>query len=80
MRRGVLRPDVSRLIHLQRRAAELDSLCANKGKACEEATAAKSRIWRILRSFGDEAVKKLIQLTLQYKAAIVTDVPNDKSI
>jgi putative transposase len=80
VRRGVLRPDVSRLIHLQRRAAELDSLCANKGKACEEATAAKSRIWRILRSFGDEAVKKLIQLALQYKAAIMADVPNDKSI
>ena len=80
LKRGVLRPDVSKLIHLQRRAAELNSLCANKDKACEEATAAKSRIWRILRSFGDEAVKKLIQLALQYKAAIVADVPNDKSI
>ncbi len=80
LKRGVLRPDVSKLIHLQRRAAELDSLCANKDKACEEATAAKSRLWRILRSFGDEAVKKLIQLALQYKAAIVADVPNDKSI
>jgi putative transposase len=49
-------------------------------QACEKATAAKSRLWRILRSFGDEAVKKLIQLALQYKAAIVADVPNDKSI
>jgi len=80
VRRSVLRPDVSKLIHLQRRAAELDSLCANKGKVCEKATAAKSRIWRILRSFGDEAVKKLIQLALQYKAAVVADVPNDESI
>jgi putative transposase len=80
LKSGVLRPAVSKLIHLQRRAAELDSLCANKDKACEEATAAKSRIWRILRSFGDEAVKKLIQLAFQYKAAIVADVPNDESI
>jgi putative transposase len=80
LKRGVLRPDVSKLIHLQRRAAELDSLCANKDKACEEATEAKSRLWRILRSFGDETVKKLIQLALQYKAAIVADVPNDESI
>jgi len=80
VRRGALRPDVSKLIHLQRRIAELDSLCANKDKACEEATAAKSRLWRILQSFGDEAVKKLIQLALQYKAAIMADVPNDKSI
>jgi len=80
LKRGVLRPDVSKLIHLQRRAAELDTLCANKGKACEEATAAKSRLWRILRSFEVEVVKKLIQLALQYKAAIVADVPNDESI
>jgi putative transposase len=49
LKRGVLRPDVSKLIHLQKRIAELDSLCANKGKACEEATAAKSRLWRIPR-------------------------------
>jgi putative transposase len=80
LKRGVLRPDVSKLIHLQKRIAELDTLCANKGKACEEATAAKSRLWRILRSFEVEVVKKLIQLALQYKAAIVADVPNDESI
>jgi len=78
--KSVLRPDVSRIQHLLKVFARLDSLCARKDKACEEATAAKSRLWRILRSFEDEFAKKLIQLALQYKAAIVADVPHDKSI
>ncbi len=80
LKRGVLRPDVSKLIHLQRRAAELDSLCANKGKACEEAMAAKSRIWRILQRFEDDVAKELIWLTRKRKAAIIVDVPYDVSI
>jgi len=42
--------------------------------------AVKSRIWRMLRSWEDEAVKKLVRLALQYKAVVVVDVPNDKSV
>ncbi len=80
LKKGVLRPDVSKLIHLQRRIAELDSLCANKDKACEEAMAAKSRIWRILRRFEDDVAKELIWLARKRKAAIIVDVPYDVSI
>jgi len=80
LKRGVLRPDVSKLMHLQKRIAELDSLCANKGKACEEAMAAKSRLWRMLRSFEDDVAKELIWLARKRKAAIVVDVPYDVSI
>jgi putative transposase len=80
LKRGVLRPDVSKLIHLQRRAAELDSLCANKDKACEKATAAKSRTWRILQRFEDDVAKELIWLARKRKAVIIVDVPYDVSI
>jgi len=78
--KGVLRPDASRIQHLQKVASRLDSLCARKGKACDEATAAKSRIWRLLRSWEDEAAKKLVQRALQYKTTIIADVPMDSSI
>jgi putative transposase len=77
---GIMRPDVSKIIHLEEAASKLDSLCAKEDKACEEATAAKRRIWRLLRSWEDAAAKKLMQLALQYKAAIVVDVPRDSSI
>ena len=51
--KSVLRPDASRIQHLQKVAARLDSLCAEKDERCGEATAAKSRIWRLLRSWED---------------------------
>jgi putative transposase len=78
--RGTLRPDVSKIMHLQKVVARLDSLCAKEGEACDEAMAVKSRIWRIIRVWEDEAVKKLVQLAIQYKAMIVVDIPYDESI
>jgi putative transposase len=78
--KGVLRPHVSKILHLQKVVAKLDSVCAEKDEACNEASAVKSRIWRMLRVWEDEAVKKLVRLALQYKAAIVADTPNDWSI
>ena len=82
LRRGVLRSDVDRIIHLQREAARLDSLCAERDDdaICSRAAAVRSRLWRLLRQWGDEAAKKIVQLAMQYKAAIVADVPDDKSI
>ncbi len=78
--RGILRPDMSKILHLQKIAARLDSLCAKKDKACDEASAAKRRMWRLLRSWEDEAAKKLVHLALQYRAVIVVDMPFDQSI
>jgi putative transposase len=62
--RGILRPHMSKNLHLQKIAARLESLCAKKDKACDEASAVKSRIWRILQTWEDEAAKKLLQLAL----------------
>jgi putative transposase len=78
--KGVLRPNVSRIARMQRVVARLDSLCTEKDETCDEASATKSRIWRLLRSWEDEAAMKLLRLALQYKAAVVVDVPDDKSI
>jgi putative transposase len=78
--RGILRPHMSKILHLQKIAKRLDSLCAKKDKACDEASAVKSRIWRLLHSWEDEAAKKLVHLALQYKAVIVVDMPFDQSI
>jgi len=79
--KGVLRPDVSRLMHINRRIAELDSLCAGRGDGvCRDAAAAKSRLWRLLRRFEDDAASKLIRLAIQYRAAVVADVPNNESM
>jgi len=78
--KGILRPDTSKILHLQKTVARLDSLCAKRDEACDEASAAKSRVWRLLRVWEDEAAKKLIRLALQYKAAIVADMPEDNSI
>jgi putative transposase len=78
--RGVLRPDVSKITHMQKVASKLDSVCAEKDEACGGATAANSRIWRLLRSWEEEAVKKLVRLALQYRAIIVVDMPKDSSI
>jgi putative transposase len=77
--RGALRPNISRVLRLQKVVNKLDRIC-NKDKACEEVAAAKSKIWRILRSWEDEAVKKLVHLAIQYKAAIVVDLPRGESI
>ena len=78
--KGVMRPNVSGILHLQKVASRLDAICAKKDKACEEVAAVKSRIWRLLRSWEDEAVKKLVRLAHQYKTAIIVDVPEDGSI
>jgi putative transposase len=78
--KGTLKPDVSRILRLQKVASRLDRICARKDKTCEEAMAAKSRIWRILRSWEDGAAKKLVRLALQYRAAVIADLPRDESI
>ena len=82
MRKGVLRPDVDKIRHLQRQIARLDSLCAERedGRICSQAASAKSRLWRLLRQWEDETAKKIAQLALRYKAAIVADVPDDESM
>lgn len=80
LKRGVLRPDISRILRLQKVVSRLDSLCAEKDERCGEAVAVKSRIWRLLRAWEDDAVKELIWMARKRKAAIVVDVPDDKSI
>jgi len=78
--KGILRPNVSKIAHMQKVASKLDSVCAKKDKACDGAMAAKSRMWRLLRSWEDEAAKKLVHLALQYRAAVIVDIPKDSSI
>ena len=78
--KGVLRPDASKILHLQKIASGLDRTCAERDVACESAVAARKRIWRILRSWEDEAVRRLVQLAIQHRAAIVADVPVDGSV
>jgi putative transposase len=78
--KNVLRPHTSKILHLQKVMAKLDSVCAEKDEACDEASAVKSRIWRILRAWEDEAVEKLVRLALQYKATVIVDIPNDGSV
>ena len=82
LRRGVLRPDIAKIRHLQRQIARLDSLCAERddGAVCQHVTSVKGRLWRLLRSWEDEATEKIICLAMQYKAAIIADVPDDKSM
>jgi len=64
LRRGVLRPDVDKIIRLQRQIARLDSLCAERedGAVCSRAASAKSRLWRLLRQWEDETAKKVAHL------------------
>ena len=78
--KGVLRPNISRILHLQKIISRLDRLCGKEGKVCEEAMAAKSRQMRLLREWEDEAIKKLVHLARQYKAGLVVDIPNDESM
>jgi len=80
LKKDVSRPDISKILHLQKVAARLDRLCAEKDERCDEAMAVKSRIWRLLRTWEDEAVKELIWMARKRKAAIVVDVPDDDSI
>ena len=81
LERSALRPDVSRILHAQKRAAGLDSPCARRGGPyCERARAARSRIYRLLREWEGEAARFIIKLALQYRAAIVVDAPNDESV
>jgi Transposase and inactivated derivatives len=80
LEKGVLRPHIAKIIHMERRAAELDSLCAERGAICRQAAALKSRLWRLLRRWEDEMARKIAQLATQHKAAIIADVPLDESI
>jgi putative transposase len=80
LKKGVLRPNISRILHLQKVAARLESICAEEDRACGEAAAIKSRIWRLIRTWEDDAVKELIWLARKRKAAIVVDVPDDESM
>jgi len=80
LEKGVLRPHIAKIIHMERRAAELDALCAQRGAICRQANEAKSRLWRLLRQWEDEAAKKIVRLATQHKAAIIADVPDDESI
>jgi len=80
LRKGVLRPDVIKVLQLQQQIARLDALCAQRGAICRQANEAKSRLWRLLRRWEDEAAKKIVQLAMQYKAAIIADVPLDESM
>jgi putative transposase len=78
--KGVFRPDVSRIMHMQKVISRLDSICARKDKACGEAVATKSRVWRMVNVWEDEVIKKLLHLAKQYKAGIVIDLPKSISI
>ncbi len=82
LEKGILKPHVTMILHLEKRAAELDALCSQRGDdvICRQAAAAKSRLWRLLRRWEDEAAKKLVKLALQYRAATVADVPDDESM
>jgi len=80
LKKGVLRPDISKVLHLQKIASRLDKLCAEDDRVCGEAVAVKSRIWRLLKTWEEKAVKELILVARKQKAAIVVDVPNDNSV
>jgi len=78
--RGILRPDASKILHLQGIVAKLESICAERDEKCDEVMAAKSRIWRILHEWENKAVRELVWTARKRKAAIVVDVPDDKSM
>ncbi|MFP3200182.1 MAG: zinc ribbon domain-containing protein [Thermoproteus sp.] len=80
LKKDVLRPDVSKILHLQKVVSRLDRACAEKDERCNEAMAVKSRIWRLLRSWEDEAVKELIWMARKRKAVIVVDIPDDETM
>jgi putative transposase len=80
LKKGVLRPDVSKILHLQKVSAKLDRACAENDERCGEAMAVKSRIWRLLREWEDEAVKELIWMARKRKAVVVVDIPDDETM
>jgi len=81
LRRGVLRPDVSKIERLQREISRLDALCARRGGPyCKMAGRAKSKYWRLLREFAKSAARHIARLALQYRAAIVVDAPESGSM
>jgi putative transposase len=81
LKRGALRPDVSKIERLQREASRLDSLCTKKGDPyCRMARSAKSRLWRLLGEWEARAAGELVLLARKRKAAIVIDVPDDGSV
>ena len=81
LQKGTLRPDLFKIKRLQKEISQLDSLCAKRGEPyCRQSVATQSRLYRILRQFEDEAAKKVVRLALQYKAAIIVDAPEDKSM
>jgi putative transposase len=80
LKKGVLRPDISKVLHLQKAATKLDSICAEEDGACGDAAATKSRIWRVLREWEDRAARELIWMARKRKTAIVVDIPNDETM
>ena len=79
--RSIERPNLFKIKRLQKEISRLDSLCAKRGEPyCEQSVATQSRLYRILRKFEDDAAKKVVRLALQYKAAIIVDAPEDKSM
>jgi len=82
LRKGVLRPDVDKIRHLQRQIARLDSLCAERedGRICSQAASAKSRLWRLLRRWEDDAARKIVEFAARFEAAIIADIPLDESM
>ncbi|AET33690.1 zinc ribbon domain-containing protein [Pyrobaculum ferrireducens] len=81
LQKGILRPDLGRIGRSEREIARLDSLCSTKGGAyCRKAVETKSRLWRLWRQWSIEAVKKIVKLAVQYRAAVVVDEPMDESI
>jgi putative transposase len=73
---GILRPDVSEIARLRRETGRLDAMCARRGGTyCERARRANSRYWRLLRERERDKAEFIIELALQYRAAIVVDVP-----
>ena len=81
VRRSVERPDLDKIKRLQKEISRLDSLCAEKGGLyCRQASTAKSRLWRLLRWFEDEVSRKIVKIAIQYKAVVIIDAPEDKSM
>lgn len=78
--KGAYRPGLAKLGHLQKKISRLDSYVLKGGCLCEQATAANNRLYRYLRQWELEAAKKLVALAARYKAAVVADMPKDKSI
>ena len=79
--RGIERPHLRAIEKLQKEIPRLDELCAKRGEPyCRQSAMAQSRLYRLLRHFEDEAAKKIVRLAVQYKAAIVMDVPEEESI